>query len=203
MTECFVSGEQNRTTNFLMAASVTPHRRGETAVKILLFVVGIVLVIVLGGLGYMGAFAAVKVEEREMGPYLFVYVQESTTDFGKIGELTESLGKRLEEAGFEQRKPAQVFYPTGRGIQNQIGFMVDRPVGRQILGFDTFFRPIAVQRYMVARFPYRNPLSFVLGYFRVDPAFKAHREAKGYPETNATVILEGDSIHYLQRVDQD
>jgi hypothetical protein len=169
--------------------------------KILMIIVGILLVVVLGGLGYMGAFGAVNVEEREMGPYLFVYVQEATTDFSKVGQLTENLGQRLEEAGFDQRKPAQVYYPPGRGIQNQIGFVVDRPVALAVLGAETFFRPIAAQRYMVASFPYRNPLSFMLGYFRVEPVFKAHREAKGYPETNATVILEGDSILYLQRLE--
>ncbi len=170
--------------------------------KILIITVAALLVIVLGGLGYLGVFSPVDVEERDAGPYHFVYVQEASSDFGKIGQLTESLGQRLEQAGFKNRRPAQIYYPTGRGIQNQIGFVVDRPVGREVLGAETFFRPIPAQRYMMARYPFRNPLSFMLGYFRVDPVFKEYRQVKGYPATSAIVILDGNTITYLQPIEQ-
>lgn len=169
--------------------------------KTTFMVTAVVLAVLAAGLGYMGLFSPVKVEERDVGPYEFIYVQEETTDFGKIGELTEALGQRLEQAGFTDRRPAQVYYPTGRGIQNQIGFVVDRAATREVLNIDTFYRLISAQRCMTARFPYRNPLSFVLGHLRVEPAFRSYREAKGYAQTHATVILENDHILYLQPIE--
>lgn len=166
----------------------------------ILAVIGGFAVVIAGVLGWMGAFASVRIEERDAGPYPFVYVQDAGSDSGRVRELTEALGARLEAAGFQQRQPAQIYYPAGRGIQNQIGFVVDRAVTREVLGTDTFFRPVPVQRYMTARFPFRNPLSFVMGHYRVDPALRAYRQAKRYGETYAMVILEDDSILYLQPV---
>lgn len=168
--------------------------------KIPMIVISVLLAAVLGGLAYMGQFGTVTVEERDAGPYPFVYVQEASSDFSTIGQRTEVLGQRLEEAGFKQRKPAQIFYPAERGIQNQIGFVVDRAVPLDMLGPETFFRPIPAQRFIVARFPFRNSLSFRLGYSRVDQALEAYRGAKGYDETSIIVILEGDSLLYLQPV---
>ena len=168
--------------------------------KLLLVVLGGLAVVVAGLLGWMGALSGVQVQEQDMGPHPFVYVQDTTTDFSKVGQLTEALGQRLEAAGFTQRQPAQIYYPAGRGIQNQIGFAVDRVVGNDVLGSDTFFRPIPAQRYIVARFPFRNPLSFLLGHYRVEPALGRHRKQKNYAETQVMVILEGDSIVYLQPV---
>jgi hypothetical protein len=164
----------------------------------LLIVLAVLAGVVAGALAWLGAFAPVQVDEQDMGPYLFVYVQDPTVDFGRIGELTEALGARLQTAGVTNRKPAQVFYPAGRGIPNQIGFVVDRAVGNEVLGAETFFRPIGVQRCAVARFPYRNPASFIVGYFRVDPALRKHRQAKKYAEGSVMVILEGDTIVYVQ-----
>lgn len=168
--------------------------------KILLTVVGALVVAGAGAMAWLGAFATLAVEERDMGPYPFVYVQDATTDFGRVGELTAALGERLEAAGFTARRPAQVYYPTGRGIQNQIGFVVDRAVGPEVLGTDTFFRPLPAQRCMVVRFPYRNPASFAVGAMRVDPVLRAHRQTKNYAETSAIVILDGDHILYLQPI---
>ena len=168
--------------------------------KMLLAVLGGLALVVAGLLGWMGALSGVQVQEQDMGPYPFVYVQDTTTDFSKVGQLTEALGQRLEAAGFRQREPAQIYYPPGRGIQNQIGFVVDRAVTKEVLGTDTFFRPVPVQRCLVARFPFRNPLSFLLGSLRVEPALGRYRQQKNYGDTQVMVILEGDSIVYLQPV---
>jgi hypothetical protein len=136
-----------------------------------------------------------------MGPYSFVYVQEASSDFSKVGALTEELGARLEAAGYRARRPAQVYFSPGRGIQNQIGFMVDRAVGNEVLGAETFFRPIPAQRCMVVRFPYRNPMSFAIGGARAKDALAEHRAQKKYAETQAIVILDGDAIVYLQPIE--
>ena len=168
--------------------------------KILLAVAGVLILLILGTLAWMGGLTGVQVQEQEKGPYAFVYVQEPTADFARVGELTETLGQRLDAAGFTQRQPAQIFYPAGRGVQHQVGFVVDRAVPYEVLGNDTFFRPVPSQRYMVARFPYRNPLSFVLGAWRSDAALRAHRQQQGYGDSNVMVILEGDAIVYLQPI---
>ena len=168
--------------------------------KIVLGALGALLVVILAVLGWLGALSPVAVIEREMGPYQFVYVEEATADPAKIGELTVALGQRLDTAGIAARKPAQEYSPTGRGMQNQIGFMVEQSVNRDVLGTDTYFRSIQVQRYMVVTFPFRGPLSFVVAEVRVGAALGAHRKQQRYAETGTLVILDGDRILYLEPI---
>jgi hypothetical protein len=168
-------------------------------VKIVLGALGALLVVILAVLGWLGALSPVEVVEREMGPYQFVYVQEASTDPARIGALTVALGERLDAAGIAARKPAQEYAPTG-GMQNQVGFMVEQSVGRDVLGTDTYFRPIAAQRYMVVTFPFRNRLSFVAAEMRVASALAAHRKQQRYAETGTLVILDGDRILYLEPI---
>lgn len=166
--------------------------------KIAAIAAAVVAAIVAGLAAWLGMFGEVEVSERNMGPYAFVYEQEPSTDFGAFGAITEDLGERLEAAGIKSRRPAQVFFPPGRGIQNQVGFVVEGSVGANLLDVDTFFRNVPSQRYAVFRFPFRNSLSFLAGYFRVEPALEEYRKARNIANGSTMVILDGDSILYLQ-----
>lgn len=168
--------------------------------KILLGALGAALAIVLGLLGWMGALSPVAVAERDMGPYQFVYVQEASSEHAKVDELTDALAQRLDAAGVTARKPAQEYYPVSRGIQNQVGFMVDQTVQPDALGAEAFQRPIAVQRYMVVEFPYRNHLSFAIARLRIEPALRRYGGARKYVETSSMVIQDGASILYLSPI---
>ena len=52
---------------------------------------------------------------------------------------------------------------------------------------------------MKTTFPFQNRLSFVIGYFKVDPAFAKHRAAHGYAFP-AIPLDDPDEITYLQPV---
>ncbi|HUS23968.1 MAG TPA: hypothetical protein VM369_03395 [Candidatus Binatia bacterium] len=169
--------------------------------KTAMVVIAAVVLLLVGALAWMGVLGGLPVEERTMGPYPFVYVQEASTDFQKIGRLTAQLGQRLEDTGFRERKPARVYYPPDRGIQNQIGFVTERAVTRATLTADEYFRPIPEQACMVASFPFRNSMSFRLGAWRAERAFAAHRESRRYRSTSVIVIQDGSRILYLQPIE--
>jgi hypothetical protein len=166
--------------------------------KILIGVLAVLALAVLGLLAWMGAFGRVNVVEQELGPYPFVYVQDTTTDFGRIGELSAALDARLAAADFRVRRPMQVYSPVSAGVPNQIGFVVDRTATIDFLGPDTFFRQVPMQRFAVARFPFRNRFSFLVAHGRAESALEKHRTAKGYREAPAIVLLEGTTITFMQ-----
>ena len=108
--------------------------------KIAAISVAVLVAVVAALAAWLGMFSSVTVVEEEVGPLAFVYVQEATTDFSKIGKITTELGERLEQAGLTQRKPAQLYFPVGRGIQNQIaqpGNKVAMTVAVDELGWST------------------------------------------------------------------
>ena len=162
-------------------------------------VVAVVAAVLLGALGWMGVFTSVKVVETDMGPYSFAFVHAQAAQLDKFDELTDAFGKRLEAAGYSQRRPAHVVFPAG-GAQNQFGFVVERTVSAEVLGSDAFFMVVPPQRYTVVRFPYRNGLSYRIGQGKADAALGAYRKEKGYPAAHLMVIREGDSLVYLQPV---
>ena len=41
-------------------------------------------------------------------------------------------------------------------------------------------REIPTQQCMVVQFPWRNPLSFIMGYIKVNPALAKHRSVHDY-----------------------
>jgi hypothetical protein len=55
-------------------------------------------------------------------------------------------------------------------------------------------RELAAARGLVADFPWRMPLSFLVSYLRVNPAFERHREQAGYAIAPAWVLLDGATI---------
>ena len=117
----------------------------------------------------------------------------------QVGEITTALNLLLESAGIARRKPLDVFFPDGRG---EIGFSVEAASADQLraLGDKARIKEIAAQRFMVAEFPWRNPMSFMVGYMKVDPALADYRRAHEYKKVEALALNDGKTIVYMQPV---
>ena len=162
---------------------------------------GIILAVVLGGAGYLGLFHGVHVEEGQCGPFKFVYREMSGANMKKVREITDSLAALPTAQGISQRKPLNVYFPDGSA---QIGFAVEGAPEAKLaaLSGEAKIRDIPAGRCMKAEFPWKNPMSFMVGYMKVDPALKKHRESHGYKKVEAmTLNLDQEkSILYLQPV---
>lgn len=165
----------------------------------LIAILVILVVVVLVGAGYLGFFHGVHVEEVECGPFKFVYREMSGTNMKKVGEITTALAGLLDAQGIQQRKPLDVFFPDSTA---QIGFAVEGVPESKLaaLSGETKIRDIPAGRCMKADFPWKNPLSFMVGYMKVDPALKKHRESHGYKKVEAMTLNQGKSILYLQPI---
>ena len=164
--------------------------------------VALLLGVSVGALAYLGAFASVVVEERTMGPFHFVYRTLDGSDPRRVGEITDRVGMALRAAGVTKIRPFDIFYPEGAGKPNEIGWEVAEEHAQSLatLGSAYLQRTLPAQPCMVARFPWKHPLSFVVGFLRVDGALRAHREANGYQAAPAYTLNEGKQIAYIQPV---
>jgi hypothetical protein len=163
-----------------------------------LVIVGIAVVAVIAAF-YMGAFQRIAIIEEDRGPFTLVYRDMAAGRMSDVGEITTALDTVLESHGIGGRKPLDVFFPDGRG---QIGFSVEGVSGDQLgaLGDAASVKVIGAQRYLVTQFPWRNRLSFMLGYMKVDPALARYRDAHGYKKVEAIALNDGDTIVYMQPV---
>lgn len=167
--------------------------------KIVLIVLLVIVLAILAFAIYMGAFSIVVIEEREQGPYTLVYREMSGNDMKQVGEITLALNTLLAERGIVRRKPFDIFFPDGRA---EIGFAIEGALPGQIAGLSNQakVREIPAQRCMVARFPWRNTLSFFVGYLKVDPALTNYRTEHGYSKVEAYSLDDGDTIVYMQPI---
>lgn len=167
--------------------------------KTVVIVLPAIALAVLAFAAHMGAFSSVVIEEREQGPYTVVYREMGGTDMSKVGEITIALNSLLEKRGIVRRKPFDIFFPDGRG---EIGFAIEGLSIEQTaaLSDQAKVRDIPAQLCMVTRFPWRNTLSFVVGYLKVDPALTNYRNTHGYLKVEAYTLDDGDTILYMQPV---
>jgi hypothetical protein len=144
-----------------------------------------------GFAAWLGAFAEVAIEERPIGPYAFAYRELPNANPADVGRVTEALVAELSAAGATGLRPLGVYAPDGSA---QIGVAVGGGLEKLAGIADVQTRELRAERGLVAEFPWRMPLSFVVSYLRVNPAFERYREARGYEQAPAWVLLDGDTI---------
>jgi hypothetical protein len=168
-------------------------------IKFFLWFITLVTACALAGAFWMGAVQPVVITERTDGPFLLVYREMSDLDLSKIGDITTELDRLLRDAGVDQRRPLDVFFPDDH---IEVGFSVAGVTKAKLdsLAGKPKVREIAKQDFMFARFPYRNRSSYVLGFMKVDPALTKYRDAHGYKKVEAMAVNDGSEITYMQPV---
>ncbi len=148
---------------------------------------------------YLGAFTHISVQEQAEGPFILLYQESSSSSMKEVGMITSQLDKLLTKQGLSQRQPLDVFYPDGHA---EIGFAVNSISVEQLstISLQAKLKQIPVQKCMVVNFPWRNKLSFVVGYFKVNAALNSYRKSHGYQKTEAYVLNKGNTIVYMQPV---
>lgn len=158
----------------------------------ILIIIGIIAYLV-----YMGAFLPITIEEKQMGPFHFLYKEINGKDYSLIGKTTTEITNILKQYNFSNQKPLQVFYPDTEN-KVEVGFLVDEKVNdlKELKS-----KTIPQCQCLITSFPWRNSLSFILGFSKVDPVLNNHRKSNNYKKTEVMVMLESDSIVYIQRIE--
>jgi hypothetical protein len=167
--------------------------------KIMLPIAFVLVVAVIMIVWYMGVFQSIVIEEQDHGPFTFVYQEMTGNNMKQVGEITTKLDKLLREHGNTYRKPLDVFFPDNKA---EIGYAVENSSPDQLIALSeqTKVREIPVQHYMVSHFPWRNKISFIVGYMKIDPALKKYRSEHNYKTVEAYALNNGDTIVYMQPV---
>src|SRR5581483_134685 len=141
----------------------------------------------------------VKIVEREEGPFLFVYRTVPGIDQRKIGAVTSELYNVLTRAGIQDVRPLDVFHPSAENVPNEIGFEVPVAQATKLASAEGYYQnTIPRRRYMTTTFPFRNRLSFMVAYVKVDPALNSYRQRKAYRSAWAMARNDGETITYFQ-----
>ena len=153
-----------------------------------------------GTLYYHGAFQEVVITEETHGPYRFVFQPQVSVTSQSVGQITDEIDAMLAGIGVEKRRPMAIYFPDGSA---QVGLSIEDVELSLMLSNGTATRTVPESEYMSALFPWKSPLSFLVGYYKVDPVMQAYRLKKGYPGAEAMTVYEGDHILHLQRIKRE
>jgi len=158
-------------------------------VKILKWSVILLLVLaaaIAAFLGYMGVFSSVKVEEKEMGPYTLVY-ESFVGPYSQTGAVFTRVYESLKADKIATRNGIGIYYDDPSKVsqdrlRSDCGCLIDSKDIEKVkrLGNKYKLKTIKKNLSMVAEFPIRNSLSYMIGPMKAYPALEAHMKKNGY-----------------------
>jgi len=163
------------------------------------FVVIILLIAIL--MFYMGFFSKVSITEKKMGPYTYAYVQH-TGSYSGVGAPMMELYNKMKEAGFNSVDGIGIYYGDPKKtpkeeLKSDVGSIISSEDIEKIeANKDKFnFATLEEKVYLVAEFPIKNKLSYMVGPMKVYPAFNKFFEGQG-------VVASSKGIEYYDMINQ-
>lgn len=167
---------------------------------VLLWLAALMTFAVIGAVGllfYHGALLKVSVSEDEFGPFQFVFQPVIAANPQSADRISREIDEMLAGIGVEATRPMSIHYRDGSA---QIGLVVEDVYLNLRLSNGTTVRDIDQVRYAVTAFPWKSPLSPVVGRYKAEPALEAYREAKGYNQSELMTLLAGENILFMQPI---
>jgi hypothetical protein len=157
--------------------------------KITVWIAGMLLALTLsaaGYLGYLGMFSSVTVTERQMGPYVFAY-QDFIGPYSQTMRIFSDVDAMLAKEGVKAERGLGVYYDNpdlvpAQELRSRCGSVIEEkdsgkiPAVSKRLSIGSFPKSDCV----VAEFPIKTGLSFVVGPVKVYPLISKYMLAKGY-----------------------
>jgi hypothetical protein len=178
-------------------------------IKILIAILIIILVSILGFFAYMGAFSRVVIEEKEFGPYTYAYV-EHVGPYTGVAEPMMKLYEEMEAVGFNSTNGIGIYYDDPKNtpkeeLKSDVGSIVSEEDMDKVDEFsDQFnFAELPQANYLIAEFPIKNVMSYMMGPMKVYPAFAKYLESKNIEVPTKGIEyydMENNKILYMMEI---
>jgi hypothetical protein len=136
-------------------------------------------------LAYMGMFSTPAVVEKNMGPYTGVY-EPFVGDYKKTGAVGMKIYESLKADGVETFKGFGIYYDDprvtpGEKLRSDVGSILEEKDLARVPELAKKYRikKLPARQSIVAEFPVRNPLSYMLAPMKTYPAITKYAQHKG------------------------
>jgi hypothetical protein len=153
--------------------------------KWLLIVVGILALIVLAFLSYLGLFSELKTYEAVMGPYTIAY-ESFTGPYAQTGPVFDRVYKAVKAAGIETTRGLGLYYDDPSKVEaaklrSELGVIIEAKDLAKFKVISQKFKVKVIPKKpsIVAEFPIRNMLSYMIGPMKGYPALVKYAGQKG------------------------
>jgi len=155
-------------------------------VKWFLTIAFLIAVLALAFLAYMGAFIDPKVTEKDMGPYTLVY-EPFIGPYSQTGKVFDRVYASLEADGIRTTVGIGIYYDDPRAVKpeklrSNCGSVIDPADKGKLAALKNKYKVWTIRKKacLVAEFPLRNMLSYMIGPMKAYPALMKAAQKKGY-----------------------
>jgi hypothetical protein len=151
-----------------------------------LIILAVLIIALLGYLAYLGVFSALKVTEQKIGPYTLAYA-EYMGPYSGSGPILTQVNSSLKKDGIECLKGFGIYYDDPKQVaadklRSKLGCIID---AKDLAKFSKVSRKYKVMNWpargcLVAEFPIRNNLSYMIGPMKAYPELNKALKEKGY-----------------------
>ncbi len=156
----------------------------------------VLIVMVVAGLYYLGAFLPVEFTKQEMGPYKYVY-EEYVGDYSKVGPVMTKVYNDLTADGIEATRGIGIYFDDPKTVakeklRSEVGSIIEEKdyAKLEALGDKYKIKVLPKDYYLIAEFPFKNQLSIIVGVIKVYPVLAEYLQKNGYAMSEAIEIYE-------------
>lgn len=159
-------------------------------------------------LSYLGIFNELAVKEQELGPLTYVF-QPYVGDYRGSGQVFNRVYQAIKNEGIETYKGIGIYYDDPKivpkeKLRSDCGVVLeDKDLPKvNVLKKKYHLATLPKKLYIVAAFPLRNALSFMIGPAKGYPALAKYARSKGYEMTCPFELYDmpGGQIYYVMEL---
>lgn len=180
---------------------------GARKSSILYSLLGLLVLLILGGLGffaYMGGFRAVEVREGPFGPHTIIFATHKGP-YENLEQSWEEFQSRWKEAGLKKCNSLSVYLDSPdtppEELRTILGCTIDELSEEERLHLSEQFPVFTIPAMdsLLSEFPFRNGLSFMFGAMKVYPEFQKIMEERGLrPAVGFELYGDAESIESIE-----
>lgn len=144
----------------------------------------IFIIAVIAFLFYEGFFCSIKVKEQVVGDYWVVY-QENIGPYEKVAPVMDKVCKDLKNDGIETSLSFGLYYDDPKEVskeklRSEVGAALDEKYYDKIESLRSKYnvKQLKSRNSLVAEFPIKNVLSYMIGPMKVYPAMEKYCKMK-------------------------
>jgi len=155
--------------------------------KLIISIIAVIVIIIAILAYWLGAFAKLNIEEAAAGPYVLVY-EEHVGPYSGIKAVQDGIYYRLlNEEQISTTKGFGIYYDNPKVVDKEKlrsigGVILEEEYADRIPDLEKNFKlkRLGEGQVITTSIPFKNPLSVMVGIFKVYPAIERYVEEKGY-----------------------
>lgn len=182
----------------------------KSFVRNLIVLIAIIIVLALINRWYIGGFATIDVQEKNIDGYVIAYT-EFVGMYSQVGPSVDKVYEILSWAGINSYTGVGIYYsdPTTippESLKSDIGAVVAAEDIKNIpKNQDIQTRNIPARQSIIAEFPLKSNMSYMAGVMKVYPVLKQYMQTKNYTrEAPVTELYDtvAKKIYYIVEIVQ-